>query len=537
MKKTDNLIRNGVAALFVIALFIRFREAIVTGLDSAFFAVTGKNLLGRNLPIRIVVFGGAAVVAVAAIVGLIKLMRKNKTVGAVVVWIVILGGFVLLARMCAVQILRRDDLWEVREAQRYGFWGVQEFDFFGYNGRYFGWFLKAFYAFLDPIPYIDIMLLVGLILTFGGLTDLIHTLLVKFNAESPWTIAAGIAFAGLAAFIMLASNVWEVWFWASGTFIYGFGVALTLWIAALTARVLAYPDRRQAFVKGLAVFCVFCACGCSELVTASVGIFLFVLFITLWIKNKRPHPFVTVLFVTACVCVLVILLCSGTVGLAMKRGNYNPEEDHNLMKIIRNLPESFKYIANVIWGFTMIRWWYLAVFAAVCFLCGFGIRLTKGQRIAILGAAALLIVTAHLSMLVNTIANFMPPRVIGVPICWVTLACGAAAFLLGGLIPHGRADVSIALVCALCGLICLGGFYDENFETMRTLRSSWLERDAELISLSGTTEGTVTTCSLPVPGSSVLDILPDESEDYNKNIAEYYGLDAVRADEKCPAFR
>ena len=536
MKKTDNLIRNGVVALFIIALFIRFREDIITGLDNMFFSVTGKNLLGRNLPIRIVVFGGVGILAVAAIVGLIKLMRKNQKIGAVVVWIVILGGFVMLARVCALQILRRDDLWEIREAQRYGFWGVQKYDFFGYNGRYFGWFLKAFYAFLDPIPYIDIMLLVGLILTFGGLMDFVHTLLEQFKADDTWTTAAAIAFAGLAAFIMLASNIWEVWFWASGTFIYGFGVALTLWIAALTARVLAYPDRRQPFVKALAVFCVFCACGCSELVTASVGIFLFVLFVTLWIKNKRPHPFVTALFVTACVCVLIILLCSGTVGLAMKRGNYDPEEEHNLMKIIRNLPGNFEYIMGVIWGFTMIRWWFLAMFAGVCFLCGFGVRLTMGQRIAILGAAALLIVTAHVSMLVNTIANFMPPRVIGVPICWVTLATGAAAFLLGGLIPHGRADVSIALVCAICGLLCLGEFYDENIGTQRALRESWMERDAELLSLSGT-EGVVTTCSLPVPGSSVLDILPDETEDYNKNIAEYYGLEAVRADEKCPAFR
>ena len=536
MKKTDNLIRNGIIALFVIYLFLRFREDIITGLDNMFFSVTGKNLLGRNLPIRIVVFGGAGILAVAAIVGLIKLMLKNQKIGAVVVWIVILGGFVMLARMCAVMVLRRDDLWEVREAQRYGFWGVQKYDFLTYNGRYFSWFLKAFYNIFDPVPYIDIMLLVCLILTFGGLTDLIHTLLKQLNADSPWTTAAGIAFSALAAFIMLCSNVWEVWFWGAGTFIYGYGVALTLWIAALTARVLAYPDRRQPFVKGLAVFCVFCACGCSELVTASVGIFLFVLFVTLWIKNKRPHPFVTVLLVTACVCVLVILLFSGTVGLAMKRRNYDSEAEHGLMEIIRNLPESFNYIVHVIWSFIKIHWWFLALFAAVCFLCGFSVPLTKGQRIAMLGAIVLLIVTAHVSMLVNAIAKFTPPRVIGVPICWVTLACGAAAFLLGGLIPRGRADVSIALVCALCGLCFLCDFYGESFETMRTLRSAWMERDAELQALSGT-EGVVTTCSLPVPGSSVLDIPPDDIDGYSGNMAAYYGLEALRADEKCPAFR
>lgn len=103
-------------------------------------------------------------------------------------------------------------------------------------------------------------------------------------------------------------------------------------------------------------------------------------------------------------------------------------------------------------------------------------------------------------------------------------------------IPHGRADASLALVCALCGLLCIGGFYHENFETQRLLREAWSQRDAELRALSGT-EGVITTCSLPVPGSSVLDILPDENEDYNKNIAQYYGFDGIRADGKCEAFR
>ena len=536
MKRHDAYTRDLLIAGFVLCVFLRFRESMIGSLDHLFATLTGKSLLGRNLPVRLIVFGGAAVLALALIVGLVRLIRRHKTLGAVLVWLVIIGGFVLLARLCAVQGLRRDDLWEVREAQKYGFFGVQKYDFLTYNGRYFGWFLKAFYAVLDPVPYIDIMLLVGFLLTFGGLSDFIHTLLIKFGADAARTAAAAIAFAGLAAFIMLSSNVWEVWFWASAEFIYGYGAALTLWTAALTARVLAYPERRQPGVKALALLCVICGCGCSELVTASLGIFLFALFVILWVRNRRPHPFVTLLFATACVCVLIILLCSGTVGLAMKRGHYDPSADHGLMSFVGRLPGAFAYIAHALWGFTLIRGQYLALFTALCFVCGFGIRLSPGQRNAMLGGILILLAAAHLSMLVNTIANFMPPRVIGVPICWVTLAFGAAGFLLGGLIPHGRADASLALVCALCGLLCIGGFYHENFETQRLLREAWSQRDAELRALSGT-EGVITTCSLPVPGSSVLDILPDENEDYNKNIAQYYGFDGIRADGKCEAFR
>ncbi len=536
MKKNNVCACNLAIAGFVLFVFLRFRESLIGGTDRLFAALTGKSLLGRNLPVRLIVFGGAAVLALALIAGLVRLIRRHKRLGAVLVWLVIAGGFVMLARLCAVQGLRRDDLWEVREAQKYGFFGVQKYDFFTYNGRYFGWFLKAFYAVLDPVPYIDILLFAGFLLTFSGLTDFLHTLLNKFGADEAGTTAAGIAFAGLAAFIMLCSNVWEVWFWASAEFIYGYGVALTLWTAALTARVLAYPERKQPLVKVLAVLCVFCGCGCSELAAASLGIFLFALFVILWVRNKRPQPFATALFVTAFVCVLVILLCSGTVGLAMKRGHYDPEAEHGLTVFLGKLPGYFAYIAHALWGFTLIRGQYLALFTAVCFVCGFGVRLSAGQRNAMLGGILILLTAAHLSLLVNTIADFMPPRVLGVPICWVTLAFGAAGFLLGGLIPHTRQDAAAALVCALCGLICIGEFHHENFETQRRLHEAWNQRDAELRSLSGT-EGVITTCSLPVPGSSVWDLGADENEDYNKNIADYYGFDGIRADEKCEAFR
>ncbi len=170
---------------------------------------------------------------------------------------------------------------------------------------------------------------------------------------------------------------------------------------------------------------------------------------------------------------------------------------------------------------------YLAVFFLLGIGSGFGAR----ERKSFVIAAVLLTLTAHAALFINGVLDYMPPRVVTVGICWLLGAGALLALALGSLLPK-PAYRSLWLIAGLMVFMTAAQFYHQEIDGVRAVRSGWERRDAELAPMKDSGEN-VTSCSLPSPGSSGMDIGEDPENAYNQAAAQYYGFASLSAPEKC----
>ena len=140
--------------------------------------------------------------------------------------------------------------------------------------------------------------------------------------------------------------------------------------------------------------------------------------------------------------------------------------------------------------------------------------------------------------MINSMVNYMPPRVITVGICWFVTAMALVCALLGSLLTAGtpRWNGQIKMIfCALLLALLMNRFYSDNIRDARQIRESWYIRNNLLEQYAGTEEA-VKTCSLPSPGSSRDDILEDPEDEFNKAAASFYQLQSISADLRCPPY-
>ena len=163
--------------------------------------------------------------------------------------------------ICANQILRRDDYWEIADAHSYGFPGSLIFEVTHHNGRYLSWGLKSMYAFLPPIPFSSILLVLNIVLLTTGFTITARSILdhntdhSNSPAGNKFTFPALLAGIGLAAnAVLLASNPWEVWFWGSGTMVYGLSISLCVFTTAMTIKT-GMMEKPPLSVKIITAIC------------------------------------------------------------------------------------------------------------------------------------------------------------------------------------------------------------------------------------------------------------------------------------------
>ena len=516
-----------IALLFVGGAFFCYRGHAVEKLNELFLSITGKELLGRNLLIQIAVIGGFILLCAALFLLWNRLCAKEtaRPFTNALTALIAAVPFALFLVICANQTLRRDDYWEIAEAVRYGFWGVQAYDFHTYNGRFVSWGLKAFYAVLDPIPYIDIVLFVNLMLLFAGWYLLADALFpTKDRLRS---LLLGVC--GMVGSVLLASNIFEVWFWGAGTMIYGVAISLTVLAFALVLRLVRRTDSPKSALI-LPALCCFLACGGSELCSASLLAFLFYTIIWLRVTRKKWDGRVIFLFVEVCVILAAVLLLSGSVNLA--GGHVNADEDASLLSNIgERLPAAVSWALLSVREFALIRWKYWLVYLAAFFLLGIGSGFGAKERKKFVIAAALLVVTANAVTLINGIVNYMPPRIVTVGLCWLLGAGALLAFALGSLLPKS-ASRSLWTIAAVMVCLTAGQLYHNEIDTARSVRSDWDRRDAELAPLKGSGEDVI-SCGLPCPGSSGVDIFADPTSEYNQAAAKYYGFSSIAAPEKC----
>lgn len=542
MKKFPFKISDFFSFLAVGGLWLYYRTAIIQKTDELFLSLFGKNLTGRNIIIQIAVFGGLFLLCVLLPILLDRLIRRNSKYSRLadsVILLILAVPAVQLMVICANQVLRRDDYWEIADARKYGFPGSMFYEIRTWNGRYTGWGLRSLHAVLPNIPYIDIFLFLTLILLMIGASMLAYRLLGSQSSVTTnnsdqrikaLTIGAGITLA----FVLLSSNIWEFWFWGSGTMIYGFGIAMCVLTVALVMNVIDKPSTAKMILP--AVTC-FLTCGCSELCTASLAAFLLIILIRERVTTKKWNRRVLFFLGEICLLFISILLLSGTLSYAGSWGNSEQSGNENiLIRLIKWLPGAVGWALNGLYGYTFIKSRELLVFLCVAFLVGTSLTFDKKAFRSYLILAVLLAVIGHCVLLINTLLNYVPPRVITVGICWFVSTMALISMLLGAFLVRGkpRWNVHVKMIfCALLLCLLMNRFYSENISEIRNIRHSWNVRNTLLEQYKGENEP-VKTCSLPSPGSFREDILDDPADEFNKAAALFYEIPEISADHRCP---
>lgn len=532
--------------LAVCVIWFYFRRNIPEKADEIFVSLFGKTLTGRNLILQCVVFGSLFLICVLIPVILERMMCRNRKFCRIAdglsLLILSVPAYRLLV-ICANQVLRRDDYWEIADARLYGFPGSIFYEIKQWNGRYTGWSLRSLHAVLPDIPYIDIFLFADLILLTAGVSMLVCRLLRSQPGRSSGysgirTQSLVIGFGLSLSFILMSSNIWEFWFWGSGTMIYGFGVSMCIMSIALVLRSLDDGSDKKRCMILPAVSC-FLTCGCSELCIASLAAFL--LFILLWkrVRTKKWNKKVLFFLAEVLLLTVIIFVVSGSLKYAGDYAKLGDNADSSAVsELTKRLPEIFKWAFGGLQGYTFIKSRLLAVFLCAAFIIGTQFHLDNRSRIQYLIVAVMLTVTAHCVLLINSAVNYMPPRVITVGICWFVTAMALVCVILGSFFYRETNGVSVRIVMIFAALvfsIIMNNFYRDNIDEVRNIRQGWFIRDA-LLQQKENSPDPVETCSLPCPGSFREDILEDASNDFNKAAARFYKIPSVWAELRCPPY-
>ena len=542
MKKFFFKISDLFSFFAVCGLWLYNRTAIIQKTDELFLSLFGKNLTGRNVLVQIAVFGGLFLLCVLLPLLLERLIRRNSKYTRLadgMILLILTVPAVQLMVICANQVLRRDDYWEIADARKYGFPGSIFYEIRRWNGRYTGWSLRSLHAVLPNIPYIDIFLFLTLILLTIGTSMLAYRLLRSQSSvaakNSGQRIKALLIGIGITlSFVLMSSNIWEFWFWGSGTMIYGFGIAMCVLTVALVMNVIDKPTTARMILP--AVTC-FLTCGCSELCTASLAAFLLIILIRERVTTKKWNRRVLFFLGEICLLFISILLLSGTLSYAGNWGNSELSANENVfVRMLKWLPGAVGWALDGLYGYTFIKSRELLMLLGIAFLVGTSLVLDKKGFRNYLILAVLLAVIGHCVLLINTLLNYVPPRVITVGICWFVSAMALVSMLLGALLMRGkpRWDGHVKMIfCAILLCFLMNRFYSENISEIRNIRWSWNVRNTLLEQYKGESEP-VKTCSLPSPGSFREDILMDPADEFNKAAALFYEIPEISADHRCP---
>lgn len=441
--------------------------------------------------------------------------------------------------ICANQVLRRDDYWEIADAHSYGFPGSILFEITHHNGRYLSWGIKSTYAFLPPIPFINILLFLNICLLTFGFMLIIKPFLTKLkrDKQTPFQVKANsfsVSLCLAAMIIILSSNTWEVWFWGSGTWVYGLTISLCIFSFALIFRIANGSASAQLPIRILAGVTCFLSCGGSELSTISLAAFLFYLLIWKRINEKRWNKYALLYLCEVIFCGLGIIFLSGSLNSAEEFAAANTEQTKSLFTI---LPNIIKSIIDTLWRYTTINIRILLLFLAAFFLFGAHYCI-KGSYRKICIISLLLLLTANFVLFLNMYIEYIPPRVVTIPLCWIFTALALQSFAAGSLVSEKTAAApskNLLLLGTILTVLNCSVFYFENIDLIRQIRTSWAIRE-ETLKDSFDQDKEVTTCSLPSLGSSHDDLEKDPAELYNIAMRMYLRVPAVTADKRCPPF-
>ena len=502
-----------------------FRDEISTLLD-LMSGFVGKDFSRRSLSTQtaaLFLCGGLLCCLLFAV-----LRRAPEGKGLHTVIIICLAVLVLLtAILCLEQTIRRDDYWEIHDAQMYGFPRFLIYEFTASTGRYFSYFLKSFYKFIDPLTFIRVGLFINLVLFGIACTLLTDRLLALCGGDADRMTKSVLGIITAAGVVFISPNIWEAWLWAGGTFIYGVSFMLAIFVLVL------YIDALRGKPKYvLTLFVVTCACGASELGTASVCAFgLGILILNRLFGERKWNKALFLFTLWSWGCTLAELLFSGSasyaVGLQSGSQAAVSADQSPLIRFVISLPST----AAALWEYLWSKKNYFLLFGLMSLTFGTRFKKAKISGKVWGGSSLLLLLTAIGALGINTTIGHTPARVVSIPLGWVYLILSGSCFILGTKLNLGRgALVPVLSTVILC--LHLGAFFRENIVMLDNNRLGWEYRDAQLKAEDGSKP--VTTCVLHVPGSVRPDLDEDPTYEFNIVTAYYYDLPAVTATEFCP---
>ncbi len=265
--------------------------------------------------------------------------------------------------------------------------------------------------------------------------------------------------------------------------------------------------------------------------------FSFLIFILpVLLLHRKFNKYNGVLVLETWILTAVILLTSGDIRDA---GALSGHQGAGAAELIRMIPEKLLDTVNTLIRYSYSRIEYLLIFACLAFIMGFCSRQIRISGKTLWGTAAGLILTAIGTLMINTMIEYRPARVISIPLIWTGMAVMLIMFFLGGKIRQNHfSDCETGGISVLVTLILLtvaGAFFLNNFERVRDIRTAWIERDRILSGMNGS-DTPVKTCAIPVMGSSQADPCEDPLRDFNIVTAYYYGFPSITADHLCPPF-
>ena len=524
-----NLICNFLLSGLVTISGIHLFKADITGLFETVFSLFGRSFSGRSPLIQNLFLAGAGLIFTIA---LALLLGKTAGMSEKLYNILTIAGFALIlfviASICFTQTIRRDDYWEIHDSRAYGFPGFLEYEFFNINGRYFNLLLKSVYALLpfrSITLYINTLLFLNFVCLWAAGTRLVRNLLQSFTDQISRHLTAGMGMCLALGAVFVSPKPWEVWFWGGGTFIYGVGITLAVLTMALYLEALGGKPR-----WALTFIAVTCACGCSELTTASVCIIGagLILIDRLWGSRHWNRPLI-IFTLWSWLCTAFALFFSGSGDFAGQLVTENASSGAG--RVMDSLRTAAETLAAHLYG--QIE--PILFFAILFFILGMSFRFVKGYIKPAAALALLLVLTAFPVLAINTYMGYTPARVVTIPLFWILIAICGVCFLLGGTLRRRVKLTAVRLTPLLTVLLlCLlsGAFYKDNMPELRNIRSAWKYRDQQLSAIADKSRP-VESCTIPIMGSRSYDLTEDPNFEINIVTAVYYGFPGITASRPC----
>lgn len=527
--------------LWIAAFFLlnAIKVPLFQVISPAFETLTGMSLFGRSEAIQLLAIVLLAAFLSAAIILTIRNWKIPKQFSErIACWVVLLCGlasFGLVGRIALTMVIRRDDFSEITEARGLG---ALQFllAYLKYNtGRFTSVFLKGFYSVFEPVPYIHFWLVIIFLMIFAGYVLLILTLVHQSADPSNkrrrylFVTSAALMMTSLTYFV--SPKIWEVYFWSSGALVYGLGIAFQLFVFGL---VLSSRESTLKFWQiSILCLCAVVAGGFSEL--NSISIIIMAAVALFFLRHSKPHTRIA----------LILLILFAAMSLAMP-GNFHKAQstvtgDSRLDLIDTLFERLFPALGNafrLLIEYVLSKYEFFLLAGFIFFVAGSVVQIQPLSVKPFALIIATLIVAGWMSLMVNVLVEYIPTRVLSIPLTWLLIAVGLTAFQLGLKIPAAKnfkIQLTVFCLVSVAAAWMWGIFYHGNKQKIDQISVQWAERDRALSALtSDQRKGVVTTCGIEVIGSPTLDITADPLFEANIVAASYYQLEQVVAFETCP---
>ena len=530
--------------IWVVSLLF-FRVRIINFLDFIFFEITGKSLLTRNLFIQIAVLSGSFLLIFFLPIFLQKLffrridLTKNSAarVSILIPLIVIFVCFSILAWNVR---LKRDDYWEIFDAQTFGQFMFIGSSYLNLMTRYTSLFLKSFYALFPPVLYIDSCLILCFVMIFYGLSLINKLFLENFSKiqDIPTLNLISFVMGGneTVALLLMSPKIWEIYLWGSGAFVYAFGIGLTILSINCILRIILGKSKSSGFFIFTSILCIL-SCGCSELTTISFCIFSFALLIGFRLFYHHPSGWNKTMIFFWILSWIAALFSFAAPGGKARADSFVQISTVNsfFILIISRISDAFQTGLDVITGFFLYRLDLLVFFLLVSFLLGLLVEIRKEKIKQLLFIIFVLLFASFVCILPNALLHYVPTRVVGIPWSWIYLSSCLLTFTAGSLLVKkpSKEYLYVSLIIGTIIPMCIfGSFFSNSIDMVKRIRLEWEYRD-QILQTIDKQPTLIETCQIPVLGTDMMDVLENPQDEFNKIIAEYYGINKITATDSC----